>query len=234
MQTLDKTPPPLSDVSSRHGAPMGRSNSLPDDPSAPIALLLERLEWHDGDYDSGGAYFGGPGPGERPVWIWRATGHDSAGDAVEAFVRAACLESAKEKFLALLPGASFTVSTTVDREAFFVAYVECALFSSADGDGESFEMQNFDSDDIAPETAAAMRSDCNGFVDANAGDLALCGLSAAQAGHDFWLTRNRHGTGYWDRGGNDSEREALARLSGAARSEGSVDLYLGDGGKIYA
>lgn len=26
------------------------------------------------------------------------------------------------------------------------------------------------------------------------------GLSCAQLGHDFWLTRNNHGAGFWDRG----------------------------------
>ena len=39
--------------------------------------------------------------------------------------------------------------------------------------------------------------DCLAFLNAN-----ICYLSddqLAQAGHDFWLTRNGHGTGFWDR-----------------------------------
>jgi len=49
----------LSNVSSKYGAPMGRPNTLPDDTEAPIELTLYELAWVDGDYDAGGAYWGG-------------------------------------------------------------------------------------------------------------------------------------------------------------------------------
>ena len=42
------------------------------------------------------------------------------------------------------------------------------------------------------------REDCDDFR-ALVGDL-LAGIDEAQAGMDFWLTRNRHGAGFWDRG----------------------------------
>lgn len=42
-----------------------------------------------------------------------------------------------------------------------------------------------------------------------------------QAGHDFWLTRNRHGAGYWDRGlGNLGKR-----LTESAHGYGEVCVY---------
>ena len=47
--------------------------------------------------------------------------------------------------------------------------------------------------------------------------------------YDYWLTRNRHGAGFWDRG-----LEALGdKLSDMAKIQGSVDAYCGDDGLIY-
>ena len=50
------------------------------------------------------------------------------------------------------------------------------------------------------------------------------------AGHDFWLTRNGHGTGYWDR----DMGSVGARLTEAAKSFGEVYLYLGDDELVYS
>ena len=51
---------------------------------------------------------------------------------------------------------------------------------------------------------------------------------AGQAGHDFWLTRNGHGAGFWD--GDWSENYADL-LSKGAEAYGKVDVF-DDGGKI--
>ena len=34
-----------------------------------------------------------------------------------------------------------------------------------------------------------------------------------QNGHDFWLTRRRHGAGFWDRGYGDSVGEILTKIA---------------------
>lgn len=128
-----------------------------------------------------------------------------------------------------------------DNEAFFRAYCGAALWSSTGPSEEPHACENlddlFDVDDIAPECAAVMRSDCDDFIASNAADLAkYCERMRSEqwsgeerAGHDFWLTRNGHGAGFWDRG-----LGALGeRLSAAARVYGSVDLYPGDDGLIY-
>jgi hypothetical protein len=57
---------------------------------------------------------------------------------------------------------------------------------------------------------ASIREDCEAFIRDNWLDLALlpreygshpdAGSNAAAAGHDFALTRNHHGAGFWDRG----------------------------------
>ena len=53
--------------------------------------------------------------------------------------------------------------------------------------------------------------------------------SAERAGHDFWLTRNGHGAGYWDR-----DLGAVGdSLTEKAHDYGDADLYRGDDGLIY-
>jgi hypothetical protein len=116
----------------------------------------------------------------------------------------------------------------MNTEQFIAGYIACALWSSTDDNGESLDM--YDADDIAPEVLAQMQSDCADFLEANAELLDQSELSAEQAGHDFWLTRNRHGAGFWDRGlGPVGEQ-----LSAAAKVYGGVDLYIGDDSRIYA
>lgn len=51
---------------------------------------------------------------------------------------------------------------------------------------------------------------------------ALAGMDPAQAGHDFWLTREGHGAGFWDRGLG----VAGDRLSDAAKTFGAGDLAM--------
>jgi len=121
-----------------------------------------------------------------------------------------------------------TQSTYLD--AFFSAYLECALWSSVDtdeaGNGEPLD-DNYSSDDISKETQDRMLADCEDFVHANAADLQT--IAPEQAGHDFWLTRNRHGAGFWDRGLGDLGD----RLTKASKVYGSFDLYVGDDGQIH-
>jgi hypothetical protein len=52
------------------------------------------------------------------------------------------------------------------------------------------------------------------------------------AGHDFWLTRNGHGAGFWDR--TPLEKGKLGdELTKLCKAFGESDLYWGDDGGIY-
>ena len=51
-----------------------------------------------------------------------------------------------------------------------------------------------------------------------------------QIGHDFWLTRNGHGAGFWDGDYEDKDGKILTMIS---ESFGSKSPYLGDDGLIY-
>lgn len=115
---------------------------------------------------------------------------------------------------------------------FIDAYIKAALWSST---YETEDREDNPMDDgehkLAPEAKEQMEKDCADF-------LAYCesinlnpfpdGESEEQSGHDFWLTRNRHGAGYWDRG-----LETGDELTAAADTFGSSDLYVGDDGFIY-
>ena len=87
-------------------------------------------------------------------------------------------------------------------EAFFRAYVDCTLWASIDDAGDPLEGYN-----VAPEALETMRQD-----------------------HDFWLTRNKHGAGFWD---GDWAPEVGKRLTDAAHAYGSCDLYVGDDGMVH-
>jgi hypothetical protein len=113
-------------------------------------------------------------------------------------------------------------------DTFVSAYVACALWSSTDDDGEPLDSR-FDDDDISVEALASMREDCTQFMEANADDLLHAG-DDSQNGHDFWLTRNRHGAGFWDRGYPSGIGR---RLTDAAHVWGESNLYVGDDGKVH-
>lgn len=116
-------------------------------------------------------------------------------------------------------------------------YVEAALWTETfkrDSD-ESYMDENFDIEDIEQGTIEQMVKDCNAFYEQNARDIIWACDNASftydrgNAGHDFWLTRNGHGTGYWSR----ELGQVGLRLTENAKSFGQVHLELGDNGRIY-
>ena len=105
-------------------------------------------------------------------------------------------------------------------DKFTLAYIECALWSSTDDDGEPLDDQ-YGIDDIAPECLAQSVEDCKAFQEEHAGLLAS--LDDEQCGHDFWLTRNGHGAGFWD-GDWPEIGDRLTKAVGWRTSFPEVDL----------
>lgn len=103
-----------------------------------------------------------------------------------------------------------------------------ALWTLSDDDGnpvgDDLTVDNFD-----PATRAELRGDLAVFLLTNVEDLEDSGLSANQIGHNFWLTRNGHGTGFWDRGIG----EAGVRLSEACKAFRDYYLDLDSDGLVY-
>jgi hypothetical protein len=126
-----------------------------------------------------------------------------------------------------------------DLERFFDSYVVMALWSSNDesdeSGGEPMEA-NYGPGDIAEETEDKMVADCKKFLDKawpileEAPDEIRDYAQMEAAGHDFWLTRNGHGAGFWD---GDWPKEIGTKLTKLSKSFGEFNLYVGDDGKIY-
>lgn len=122
-------------------------------------------------------------------------------------------------------------------ETFFDAYVTAALWSSMDEStpqgGEPMD-SNYTKQDIESYTLEKMQDDCMRFILDNRDELGRAmdykiGYDFPRAGHDFWLTRNGHGTGFWDR----DLGEIGGNLTEGAQAMGEYNLYVGDDGKIY-
>ena len=125
-------------------------------------------------------------------------------------------------------------------------YIVTALWSSHDesdeNGGEPMDA-NYGPDDLAPETRETMRGEVADFLAGiereRPGVYAEMAAGTVwsdpgQVGHDFWLTRNHHGAGFWDRYSGDQPAAELGDfLTKWAHTYGSVDLYVGDDGKIH-
>lgn len=103
-------------------------------------------------------------------------------------------------------------------ELAFDGYIECAMWTEGD------ELP--DDAQLSQGAFESMRADVSAFIESAGDDVD--GLDAGQVGHDFWLTRNGHGAGFWDRGLGAVGQ----RLTALAESFGECDLYVGDDGLV--
>ena len=118
-------------------------------------------------------------------------------------------------------------------DAFTKAYVEAALWSVSDqstpAGGEPFD-KNYGPGDFALEALQWAERVCKLFQTENADDLAATERDAGLNGHDFLLTRNGHGCGFWD---GDLPEDLGRRLSDASHVYGECNVYIGDDDKLY-
>lgn len=127
--------------------------------------------------------------------------------------------------------------TRPDFAQFLTAHNAALLWSSSDDvDGETVYLDQYELSTAAADTC---RADCLAFFVANHADLveaAGCYRGReehggmALAGHDFALTRNGHGAGFWDGDLPEALGDRLTKASGTA---GQAEAYLGDGGLVY-
>ena len=120
-------------------------------------------------------------------------------------------------------------------ESFFDAYVTAALWLSndeLDDSGGAPLDQNYSASDLSASTRAEMRGDCARFQKKAKPLLRKAyatGYDKAQAGQDFWLSRNGHGAGFFTR----NLGEVGDELQDVADEFGGFRLYVGDDGKIH-
>lgn len=119
-----------------------------------------------------------------------------------------------------------------DLDSFTQGYIEAMFFTDA-SDSDDGDLADGAFDQLAPETIAAVIVDCDKFQKENADHLLqfeqITGRPLDHAGHDFWLTRNGHGAGFWDRGAGT----VGDTLTGACKHYRSCNLYRGDDDLIY-
>jgi hypothetical protein len=117
-----------------------------------------------------------------------------------------------------------------ELDPFTRMYLETALWAETDQTneqgGEPLD-KNFSIEDFSPEALESAKADCKKFQADNATDLAGQDLEAA--GHDFWLTRNHHGAGFWD---GDYPKEIGERLTEASHQYPEKNIYVGDDKKL--
>lgn len=82
-----------------------------------------------------------------------------------------------------------------------------------------------------PDTIQQSKKECEDFIRENREDLktyVASDRSMCHAGHDFWLSRNGHGTGFWDRGSHP----VFDSLHQAAKLKGEMNIFVDANGKI--
>lgn len=113
----------------------------------------------------------------------------------------------------------------------FNHYLVAALRSSTDDD-EPLDT-SYEITDIHATAIAKSRLDCEAFLVENEQDVAALldgDHKMPTIMHDFWLTRNGHGSGFWD---GDYPKEIGDRLTESSKRFGEAELYVGDDGVIW-
>ena len=132
------------------------------------------------------------------------------------------------------------METTPDQTAAAIlpAYLETALWASTDENGNPLDSR-YTVDDFSPAALDKARRDCAAFAAANREDIdggpVRCGPDYSpeeRAGHDFFLTRNGHGAGFWDGDWDhlDGTGEAAKRLTDSAHSFGECYCFIDEEG----
>jgi hypothetical protein len=115
-------------------------------------------------------------------------------------------------------------------DEFTRAYLKCALWTSTYSDGKRDDRRmdsKFSLGSIHPNTLKQAAEDCRVFQEKHADDIAS---DLARAGHDFWLTRNGHGAGFW---GGDWPEVIGEKLTEASKAYGEINLGVDDNGVVY-
>lgn len=115
------------------------------------------------------------------------------------------------------------------RDMMIDSYITAMQWASTDAEGESLD--NYPTSQEAKDNAAKT---CDAFIKAHGDDLdVVMGLHPnygySEAGHDLFLTRERHGAGFWDRNLGHYGDVFTKYCEGI----GEADPYVGDDNLIY-
>jgi hypothetical protein len=97
---------------------------------------------------------------------------------------------------------------------------------------EEKSFDSFSREDIEPDSLISAYKDIKEFIRLAGNDAvkeAIDRNGYEQFGHDIWLTRNRHGAGFFDRSYADTNEKDLIDAAHALKE---VDLYINDNMKL--
>lgn len=237
-------------VNSSHGAPMGAKSfyyHVPED--GPCVIDFDRVVFQDDCYSKDGTYWGMP----ANLWcFYNVSEEDPASNAmrVRVYLRADSPAEAVEDFLKQYPANRYQYSvltlddTLLERALnglpeIVESYLEAVAFTDFGDENEPEDGSKFGpTAQLQAHTEVLeflkMCSDaglfkCKGSVFSPLGEVMMKGYTMNSLAHDFWLTRNRHGTGFWDRGlGRVGDK-----LTELAHTCGSRGVYVGDDNLVY-
>ena len=106
----------------------------------------------------------------------------------------------------------------MNQDKILESYLECALWTE--------DIKEKTIYDVGTSTKTTAKNDIAAFVE-RSGNL-LEGWEDEQIGHDFWLTRNGHGAGFWDRG-----IEGGDKLTIIAKSFKELNVWVSELGVVY-
>lgn len=114
-------------------------------------------------------------------------------------------------------------------ETFITSYFETALWSSNDNTNDQgglpLDDEKYYDTEWDNESGDKLIKDCTKFYEENN----HLWDDDVQAGHDFWLTQNMHGAGFWD-GDYPEHGNTLTETSHKFKEQ---NIYIGDDGKFY-
>ena len=111
-------------------------------------------------------------------------------------------------------------------------YLVCALWSTPGYmEKEEDDLEALDEKYDVEDVAESFRSKSASDIEALLGLLNSAGIELndeSQFGHDFWLTRNGHGAGFWDGDWDTEEDPELGeKITAIVKANfGTVDLYI--------
>ena len=92
--------------------------------------------------------------------------------------------------------------TPAEKEQVLNSYLSALIWSETDEHGDPLDAEHGISD-LTTHAQAQSQSDVDSFLSTHAEDIRKAlstGYTLDNVGHDFALTRNHHGAGFWDRG----------------------------------
>lgn len=175
---------------------------------------------------------------EDAVWIVRMYLNGRRGEHVSstAFVLERNLDQFKQELSEMLVEfdelQEQRIPTAYVSNATVGAYLAAAVWTATDDDGNPLDRE-FNEGDFSPEARIQALTDLQVFMgvyqelldEHPAWNRGIHGDD--DVAHDFWLTRNGHGRGFWDK--PEMYGDFMDALTAEARKFGERHVYVGDG-----